>query len=111
MLASKHYSLLDIVKWFKGTNYLVRHLRIELSTIKFIEQVKKLEVPVYFLAGRYDYITPTSLVEDYCELIDCPFKEIIHFENTAHDLHFENTNKFIEVCLDILERDINNNIL
>lgn len=104
MLESKHYSLMDIVKWFKGTNYLVKHLRNELSTINFMKQVKKVGVPIYFLTGKYDYITPSSLVEEYFEAIDSPDKEIIHFENAAHDLHFENTNKFIDICLSILER-------
>ncbi|MDQ0253445.1 pimeloyl-ACP methyl ester carboxylesterase [Evansella vedderi] len=104
MLESKHYSLLDIVKWFKGTNYLVKRLNNELLTINFFEQVKKVEIPIYFLAGRFDYITPSSLVEEYFEMVDSPHKEMIFFENEAHDLHFENTNKFFDVCLKICNK-------
>ncbi|HEY4554662.1 MAG TPA: alpha/beta hydrolase, partial [Bacillaceae bacterium] len=104
MLASKEYSLSDIINWFKGTNFLVKYFRDELLTVDFMEQVKDLDVPVYFLAGSYDYITPSSLVEELYERMECPLKKMIFFENAAHDLHFEKPQQFLEVCLEVLER-------
>lgn len=104
MMISELYNLMDVFRWFKGTNYLVKHFRDELLTIKLKEQVKKLDVPIYFIAGEFDYITPTSLVEEYFKQVECPFKEMIMIENVAHDAHFENPDKFIEICFDILQK-------
>lgn len=35
-------------------------------------------------AGRYDYITPSILVEKYYEKLEAQHKEFIWFENSAH---------------------------
>ncbi|WP_328225416.1 alpha/beta hydrolase [Sutcliffiella cohnii] len=102
MIESKHYRLTDTFKWFRGTNYLVKSLRDEMLTINFKEQVTSVAVPVYFLAGKYDYITPTTLVEEYYEIIKSPAKKLIYFEKERHDLHFENSKKFMEICQEIL---------
>ncbi|MBS4179412.1 alpha/beta fold hydrolase [Lederbergia citrea] len=104
MLFSKEYSLMDSVKWLKGINYSGKRMKKEMLSINFIEQIKKVKVPVYFLAGRFDYITPSSLVEEYYKIIESPYKKMIYFENAAHNLHFEDTDKFIQVCCDIAKR-------
>lgn len=103
MFDSKHYSLMDIYKWLKGINYLTTYLREEMVTTNFMEQVKRIEVPVYFLAGQFDYVTPTSLVEEYMEILESPHKELIVFENTAHDCHFEKPDEFVKFCTKLLQ--------
>ncbi|WP_428911778.1 alpha/beta fold hydrolase [Niallia sp. Krafla_26] len=101
MITSKHYRIKDIYHWLKGIHYLTKHFRSEIVKINFKEQVKKVEIPVYFLTGQFDYITPYSLVEEYMEIIDSPYKKLIIIENTAHDVHFEKPDPFMEVCVNI----------
>jgi pimeloyl-ACP methyl ester carboxylesterase len=61
-------------------------------------------VPVYFFAGRYDYNTPTSLIESYFQQLDAPAgKRLIWFENSAHDLFFDEPDKVEAEMLAILE--------
>jgi pimeloyl-ACP methyl ester carboxylesterase len=70
------------------------------------DQIPRLEVPVFFLTGRYDYKTPGELVEEYMEELDAPAgKEMVWFENSAHALFFEQRDEFNSVMLDtVLER-------
>ncbi|WP_338472506.1 alpha/beta hydrolase [Niallia sp. XMNu-256] len=101
MIASEHYRVIDIYRWLKGINDLTKHFRNEIVKINLKEQVKKVEIPVYFVMGKYDYITPCSLAEEYIDVIDSPYKKLIVVENTAHDVHFEKPETFREICMNI----------
>jgi pimeloyl-ACP methyl ester carboxylesterase len=55
------------------------------NDLDLFEQVPRLEVPVFFFAGEYDYKTPTVLVEEYMAALDAPAgKQLIRFEGSAH---------------------------
>jgi pimeloyl-ACP methyl ester carboxylesterase len=63
-------------------------------------QVPLLDVPVFFLSGRFDYKTPGELVEEYMNLLEAPAgKQMIWFENSAHALFFEEREAFRSVML------------
>ncbi len=51
-------------------------------------------IPVFFFAGRYDYETPGVLAEDYFELLEAPNKSFTWFENSAHDIQYDEPDKF-----------------
>jgi pimeloyl-ACP methyl ester carboxylesterase len=56
-----------------------------LKNINMIAQIPSHTIPVYFLAGKFDYKTPSQLVEEYYQgLIALSGKKIIQFENSAH---------------------------
>jgi pimeloyl-ACP methyl ester carboxylesterase len=101
MLFAPEYSFMDGIKWLKGILYLGKRLEKEMLAVHFMEQIKQVQVPLYFLIGRFDFITPSSLVEEYFHVIDSPCKQLIPFEHAAHHLHFEENYKFIQVCLEI----------
>jgi pimeloyl-ACP methyl ester carboxylesterase len=44
----------------------------------------KLEVPVYFLEGTYDYTCATELARGYFRKLDAPMKGFYEFANSAH---------------------------
>jgi pimeloyl-ACP methyl ester carboxylesterase len=46
--------------------------------------VPKLDIPVYFLQGRYDYTCATELARDYIRKLDAPVKGLYEFGNSAH---------------------------
>jgi pimeloyl-ACP methyl ester carboxylesterase len=46
--------------------------------------VPKLQVPVYFLEGAYDYTCVTALARDYFRSLDAPMKGFYVFGNSAH---------------------------
>lgn len=54
----------------------------------------KLDVPVYFLQGKYDQHTVTLLVKEYFDYIEAPIKQYIDFENSAHWPHLREFGKY-----------------
>lgn len=101
MLLSPEYSLMEIVENSMDPNFAVRNLWDDIADIDLFEQVPRMEVPVYFIAGRHDYNTPSELVEEYYEQLDAPEgKHLIWFENAAHMPEFEDPEQFYTVMVD-----------
>ncbi len=68
-------------------------------------RVPRLDVPVFFLSGRFDYKTPGVLVEEYVAVLEAPAgKTMTWFENSAHALFFEEREAFRRVMLDTVLR-------
>jgi pimeloyl-ACP methyl ester carboxylesterase len=64
-------------------------------------QAPRLDVPVFFLSGRFDFKTPGELVEEYLDVLDAPSgKQMTWFEHSAHALFFEESQAFRNVLLD-----------
>lgn len=64
------------------------------------KQIKKIEVPAYILAGRYDYDTPFALAQEYFNILEAPKKEFVWFEYSAHFPFFEEPQVFNSVLID-----------
>ena len=72
-----------------------------LQTLNILETVPRLEVPVFFLAGRYDYKAPSFLVEEYLNALVAPQgKQMFWFENSAHVPFIEERPEFSSVMID-----------
>jgi pimeloyl-ACP methyl ester carboxylesterase len=82
--------------------FSIRHLwNDELYKINLFEQLSQVEIPVYFLAGRYDYFTPSEIAERYYQKLIAPKgKEFIWFENSGHRPEFDEPEKFYEIIVD-----------
>jgi pimeloyl-ACP methyl ester carboxylesterase len=51
-------------------------------------------IPVHFLHGRYDYACPGELTEKYYTLLEAPGKSFTWFEHSAHDVYYEEADRF-----------------
>ena len=64
-------------------------------------------IPVYFFAGRHDHETPGELAEEYYNALEAPAKDFIWFENSAHDMMYDepdNTNReLIRIANEVLK--------
>jgi len=78
------------------------NLKNETLTTDFIESYPVIEVPIYFMCGKYDLTVNIDLSRDYCNQVIAPLKGFYAFENSAHGPLFEEPEKF----RDILERDV-----
>ncbi|VIF80195.1 alpha/beta hydrolase [Clostridioides difficile] len=65
-------------------------------------EVPTLDIPIYFLAGRYDYTCCYSLQKEYYEQIQAPIKAFYTFNNSAHSPLFEEPEK----AMNILQQDV-----
>ncbi len=57
-------------------------------------KVAKLDIPVYFIGGIYDYTVSHSLALEYFQLLKAPMKGFYTFQHSAHSPLFEEPEKF-----------------
>lgn len=106
---SHDYSFRDKLNWQKGQLFTLKALSFDwYFDLDFFNSIKKLEIPIYILAGKYDYNTPFELAEAYCKAIEAPDKEFVCFEESAHDLMYEEPEKFYKVMEMVKEKVCNN---
>lgn len=99
-LAAPEYGLYDKMAWFLGLVSTFDVVYPQLWQVDFRESADRLDVPVYFLIGRHDVNAPTSLTEEYYELLDAPYKEIVWFEHSGHNPWVSEADRFVEVMVE-----------
>lgn len=77
------------------------HVTGNLMDYDFTSKLPEIKVPVLILCGKYDEATPQSC-EYFQEQI--PGSEMIIFENSAHHPHLEETEKYLDIVGDYLNR-------
>lgn len=96
-------SLLDGIRYARGQEFSSRHMAAQVYHVNLFEEAPKIEVPVYFFVGRYDYNTPFELAERYYERLEAPRgKQLIWFENSAHMIPFEEPEKYCDMLIKVL---------
>jgi len=96
-LLNREYTLGEKVgmwrgKIFSGSRLWNTQLSTDLTT-----KVTRLEVPVYFFHGAYDYTVSYPLAKSYFELLEAPVKGFYTFEQSAHSPLFEEPDKMREI--------------
>lgn len=104
LLMSTEYKLIDKLNFEKRLLYSCKLMQQKLVNINFMEDVKELEIPTYFIMGKDDYTTVFPLVEKFYEQLKAPKKELIIFQNSAHLPQLEENEKFNETIIRIMEQ-------
>ena len=99
VLLGTEYGLLDKVNWFRGLIDVFTVVYPQLEDLDFTTQAAKLDVPVYFMEGRWDVNAMASLVKRYYTVLDAPHKELIWFEQSGHDPLYEESGKFVDLMV------------
>jgi pimeloyl-ACP methyl ester carboxylesterase len=111
VLTAPEYSIVDKVKYLHGMNRSRKLLWTpELFEINFFKDAAKLEVPVYFINGKYDYLTSRELTLEYFNYVDAPEKHLFDFEYSAHCGIFEEAQKFNSLMVEYLLKYTNSEI-
>jgi pimeloyl-ACP methyl ester carboxylesterase len=99
LLSTPEYTFGDILRMGRDPFFSSRLLWDEaFYRIDLFKQLPVMNLPVYFIAGRYDYFTPYELTEAYYHHIEAPFgKQFICFDSTAHDPFREQPKKMQHV--------------
>lgn len=85
-------------KIFSGSRLWNTQLSTDLT-----QKVTRLELPVYFLHGMYDYTVSYPLAKAYYTQLDAPVKGFYTFKQSAHSPHFEEPAKVREIMrVDVL---------
>lgn len=107
-LFAPEYSWRDGVNFLIGNLYSIDTLFMNREKADFREKYTCFEVPVYFCAGRQDYNTPSILVEEYYNILEAPKKNLYWFEESAHEPHLVEEEKFSNIMLEIYEETRDN---
>ncbi len=90
---SPEYTLGEKIGMWRGKIFSGSRLwNTELAT-DLTKKVTRLEIPVYFLHGTYDYTVSYPLAKSYYEQLDAPVKGFYTFEQSAHSPLFEEPEK------------------
>ncbi len=93
-MKSPEYSMFDMVKFARGSALSLKNVWPELMTINLLNGYTEFKIPAYFIQGQHDYNCPTELVKEYYEKVTAPKKELLIYENSAHNPNFEENHKF-----------------
>ena len=58
-------------------------------------------IPVHIFQGRHDYQCPGELAEGYYNSLEAPDKSFTWFETSAHDVYYDEPDKFNETLIRI----------
>jgi pimeloyl-ACP methyl ester carboxylesterase len=87
------YTLREKINLWRGKIFSHAILWNEMIATDLTQQVKQLNLPVYFFQGRYDYTCNYALAKDYFEQIAAPLKGFYTFEQSAHSPFYEEPEK------------------
>ncbi len=101
VITAPEYTLLEKLKYMKGQSRSRKLLWTpEFLEVNFFNDAPRLEVPVYLLSGKFDYITADTLTREYFNFLEAPFKELVAFDKSAHCTIFEEPSKFNRLMID-----------
>jgi pimeloyl-ACP methyl ester carboxylesterase len=101
-LKSPEYGLFDIQKVAKGSSFSSKHMIYNAMDGTILENIRSVDIPVYFFTGRHDYTTPFELIEFFYERLEAPRKMLIWFDSSAHFPFYEEPELFSQKMVEIV---------
>lgn len=98
-LAASEYGILDKINYLRGIVNTFNHVYPQLYPIDLRADYNMLQVPTYFFLGKHDINAPISLVEEYFDLLNAPYKEIVWFEHSGHNPWINESGAFVKEVL------------
>jgi pimeloyl-ACP methyl ester carboxylesterase len=93
-LQAREYTLIDAWNVKRGSDLLLREMSYDVIEGPLDAHVLEVQVPVFFMLGRHDLATPSTLAALYLDALAAPYKDVIWFENSAHFPFFEESERF-----------------
>lgn len=92
------YKDYDYYEAFRYTAKRLGHEEFETD----LTNIKSLDIPAYFMAGRHDWNIPGQVTKNYFDQLNAPKKEFIWFEKSGHEIPEEQAQKFNEMVVSIV---------
>ena len=84
LLKTRYYSLTDLVLMTRHPFLALRSLVFEKNAVDLFTQAPELAIPVTFIMGRHDWVTPYEVARAYFERLKAPQKRFISLDSSAH---------------------------
>ena len=89
-LQFREYTLTEKINLWRGKSRSgIASLWDTMAATDLSQKVPKLDLPVYFFHGVYDYTCNYTLAKEYFQIIKAPIKGFYTFERSAHSPMFE----------------------
>ncbi len=95
-LFKTEYNGLDVIRYLRGIHATQEALLNEGAKYNITEIVTQVDIPVYFVMGKFDYMTSVNAAHKYFDSLRAPVKELVIFNESAHYPQFEEKKKFAE---------------
>ena len=102
-LMAPEYSLFDSLNVAKGSSFSSRNMRYDMPR-DLLTHEWQFSIPIAFIMGRHDMVTPTALAREYFDRIEAPSKAWYNFEDAAHFPHFEKPKMFTAAMSELKQR-------
>lgn len=102
ILAGPESSLFDLANILRGTLFSTYTMWEEVSALNLMKTVPTLPVPVFVFLGRHDHVIAPETSVAYFDMLAAPSKEMVWFEESAHEPPFEEPAKFNSVMLELV---------
>lgn len=76
----------------------------EVMQIDLPKTLKKVNCPIYFFVGKNDIQTSAKITEKYFEKLKAPQKDLFLFENSGHQIHKDEPEKFQNTIIKTFDR-------
>ncbi|MFP4363495.1 MAG: alpha/beta fold hydrolase [Spirochaetia bacterium] len=96
MLTAPEHTLIDRINLVRAVLAGVNYVYPQLADMDFEETIPQLQVPVYFITGRYDYTCVASITERYFNSLEAPYKQLVWFEDSGHNPCYQEADRFNE---------------
>lgn len=110
VMLNNEYTLSEKINIWRGKFFTTRtaNLWCKLVETDLTKKVQKLDIPVYFCDGIYDYTVNYTLAKDYFEKLQAPIKGFYTFEHSAHSPLFEEPEKMQHILQEDVLAGVNN---
>jgi pimeloyl-ACP methyl ester carboxylesterase len=98
-LRAPEYTFLDALHVKPAANRVNHEMKYNVEPRPLLGEVQAVDVPVFFLLGRHDYNTPSSVASEYLSRLSAPLKSLTWFEQSAHFPFFEEPRAFTRAML------------
>lgn len=105
ILFSREYTLKDKIGIMKGIRFSLENAWPYIVNYHFMDDQLDYQIPIYFFQGVHDFNTPSSLVEQYFDVIHAPLKKLIWFEHSAHGPLGDEPEKFKDCLVNIVLKE------
>jgi pimeloyl-ACP methyl ester carboxylesterase len=104
----RQYTLGEKLALWRGKFASDKLLWDKMIATDLTQQIQKLDIPVYFLHGKYDYTVSYPLAKAYLDRLQAPIKGFYTFEHSAHSPMFEDPDRMKQIVQeDVLARKNN----
>lgn len=102
---SPEYTIPFVLQTFSGMDFTNQTTSAEIldSDFNLFTDFPVSTIPVHFFMGRYDYECPGELAEEYFNALTAPDKSFTWFENSAHNMYYDEADLFNQTLIRIAD--------